>query len=335
MEIIASDLKDVLSRLSVVLTNKGMVENADKFVFNKETVHVFDGQTFMVANFATGVEGGVEGSSLLKYIEKLSTNTVEINQVEQKISIKKGRSVASFVIENSSEFPVNLSEISWRKAPGNFIPAITACSYTCGQDYTDMRLVVVHIAGEYAESTDQERITRFKLDRPIKDELFIPANIVPYLSKAKIVKYALTEDWMFFENQAGDVICHRNVSLGEDYENLEQIVKNNSGGKPLELPDKMYDAVEKAAIFQNDIKIEADRRIAVRCKAGKIRIESNGTHGNFLEVIPCDIEESFCFTVNPAFLMQIMEKSNTVLFHDDFMKIENENYVFLTTLAVE
>lgn len=334
-EIIASDLKDVLSRLSSILTNKGLIENADKFVFNEKTIHVFNGETFIMANFETGVSGGVEGLSLLKYVEKLSTAKVFIEQGENKIDIKKGKSIASFVVEEMADVPVDLNEINWRKAPPNFIPALTACSYTCSQDYTDMRLVVVHVNGEYAESTDQERITRYKLDRRMKEELFIPAEIVPYLAKAKIVHYAKTEDWMLFENQTGDIICHRNVKLGEEYINLEEIVNKCSEGKTLELPDKMYDAVEKAAIFQQDIRIESDRKITVRCKGQKIRIESSGTHGNFLEILPCEIEENFLFTVNPAFLTQIMEKSNTVYFHSDYMRIETDDYVFLTTLACE
>lgn len=334
-EIIASDLKDVLNRLSSILTSKGLIENADKFVFNKDTIHVFNGETFIMANFESDVCGGVEGLSLLKYVEKLSTSKVEIEQGEGKIDLKKGKSIASFIVEEMADLPLDLSDIKWHTAPTNFIPALNACSYTCGQDYTDMRLVVVHVCGTTAESTDQERITRYKLDRRMKDEFFIPAEIVPYLAKAKIVHYAKTEDWMLFENQSGDIICHRNIRLGEEYINLQEIVEKCSEGKPLELPDKMYDAVEKAAIFQSDVKIDSDRKITVRCKGQKIRIESNGTHGNFLEILPCDIEENFMFTVNPAFLTQIMEKSNTVYFHSDYMRIETDDYVFLTTLASE
>lgn len=335
MEIIASDLKEVLARLSTVLTNKGIVEAADKFVFNEETIHVFDGETFIRANFESGLKGAVEGQSILKYIDKLGTAKIELTQAEGSITVKKGRSIATFVIEDEENLPIDISEIKWRKAPSNFIQAITSCAYICSQDLSDMRLCVIHVKGEFAESTDEERINRFKLDHSVRAELLIPFDIVPYLSKAKVTRYAQTEDWMLFENQAGDLVCHRNITLGEDYQNLEQIVQECDGGNVVELPDKMYDAIEKAAIFQSDLKIKSDRKVTVRCKAGKIRIESHGTHGNFFEVLPTEISESFSFVTNPDFLLQIMEKSNTVFFHPDYIRIQNGDNVFLTSLANE
>jgi len=335
MEVIASDLKDVLDRLSNILTNKGIVEDANKFVFNNETIHVFDGETFIRANFKTDVSGAVEGQSFLKYIDKLGTAKITIAKDEGKINIKKGRSVASFVVEEDVSMPVEPDELPWKKAPGNLIQALTTCSYTCGQDYTDMRSVVIHVAGDFAESTDEERITRYKLNRSIKSEFFVPADIVPFLAKAKVVQYAKTDDWMFFENQNGDLICHRNITFGEPYEDLEKVVNECNEGNPIELPDKMYDAVEKAAIFQSDLKVESDRRVTIRCKGGKIRVESRGTHGNFLEILPCAIEGSFSFLINPAFLMQIMEKSNSIFFHQDYIRIQTEDHVFLTSLAAE
>lgn len=336
MEIIASDLKDVLNRLSGILTNKGIVENADRFIFNKETIHVFDGETFIQCQFQSGITGAVEGQSFYKYIEKMSTSKIELVQGEDCINVKKGRAVASFKIEDQNDAPIDMNkEVTWRKCPSNLVQALTACSYTCGKDFTDMRTVVVHIKGNIAESTDEERITRFTLDRKVKDEFFVPVDLINHLSRSKITQYTLSDDWIWFQNQNGDIICHRNIVFGEDYQNLEEVVDQCQEGKAIELPDKMYDAVEKAAIFQADLKIESDRKIIIRCKSGKIRVESHGTHGNFCEILSTDLEESFSFSINPAFLMQIMEKSNSIFFHSDYIRIESQDYVFLTTIAAE
>lgn len=335
MEIIASDLKDALSRLAGVLTNKGLVEGSESFIFNENTIHVFDGETFIEVTFETGVKGAVEGQSFLKYIEKMGTAKIEISQNDKCVNIKKGKAVASFLVQDEDSAPPVQDTDTWMKAPDNFLAALNACSFTVGKDYTDMRTVVIHMKDSYAESTDEERITRFKLGKKIKCELFIPVDLVPALSRAKITHYSQSEDWMSFKNQEGDRICHRNIALGDSYQDLASVVNECNEGEKIEFPDKMYDAIEKAAIFQANLKIESDRKITVRSRAGKIRIESHGTHGNFSETLTSGLEQNFAFIINPAFMLQIMEKSNTVYFHADYIRIETEDYVFLTSLNSE
>lgn len=335
MEIIASDLKEVLARLLNILTNKGLVENANKFIFSGDKIHVFDGQTFIQVNFKTEIFGSVEGDSFFKYIEKMGTAKIEMTQTEDKVNVKRGKSVASFVTEKDEDCPIVIDGVEWKKAPENFLAGLNACSYTCGEDYTDMRSVVIHVKNNFVESTDGERITRFTLSSKVRGELFIPKDLVSFLTKGKIVSYAQTEEWMFFKNQNSDLICHRCISLAEEYEDLGKVVEGCNEGEKLELPEKMYDSIEKAAIFQNDVKVESDKRITIRCKGEKLRIESNGSHGNFLEIINSNIQRNFAFSINPNFLMQIMEKSNQILFHEDYIRIEAEEYVFLTCLAGE
>lgn len=336
MEIIASELKEVLNRLSGILTNKGIVDNSDRFIFKEDVVYAFDGETLIQSKFETGVRGAVEGQSFLKYLDKMANSKIELVQNENCIDVKKGRSVASFKTEVENELPIEINnEIDWKKCPANLLEAMTACSYTCGHDYTDMRTVVVHVKGDVAESTDEERITRYSLKKKVKDEFFVPVDLINHLSRFGIVNYALSSDWLWFKNQNDDIICHRNISFGQEYPDLEQIVQQCQEGKTINFPDKMYDAVEKAAIFQSDLKIESDRKIVIRCKSNKIKVESHGTHGDYCEVLNTDLDKSFSFAINPSFLMQIMEKSDSIFFHPDYIRIETDNYVFLTTLAAE
>lgn len=335
MEIASKNLSEILGRLSGVLTNKGLVENSDKFVFNGDSIVVFNGETMICVEFDTGIKGAVQGASILKYLEKIGDVDIDIERVENSINIKKGRSVASFVVDDVDGMPLDISNIKWNKIPENFSKCIDACCPVCGNDFSDMRVVVMHVKDDYCESTDQQRLIRYQMTENIKDEFYIPVDLASFLTRVKVTHYSLDEEWIFFKNQQGDIICHRQISLADDYFDLGEIIAACNDGEEIQFPEKLYDSVEKASIFQNDIKIQTDRKITIRCKKGKIRIESNGMYGNYSEVIKTDIESDFQFVINPGFLTEIMEKSNKVCLSEESLRIDGDNYVFLTTLAAE
>jgi len=335
MDTVASDLKSILGRLAVLLSDKGMIENCDKFHFSNDFIYVFNGQTFILARFESGITGSVDGELFHKLIDKMGTSKISIEATDTEVVVTKGRAVARFALDKADECPIDLNIDTWKEAPENFVSGLMTASLTCGNDRTDFRTMVIHAFEGIIESSDSLRITQFKLSSPMEDELFIPSDIVKFLNRAKITRYSKSESWIYFENQTGDIICHRIAVFGEKYPDLTALLEANSDGKKITFPERMYEAAETAGIFQDDVKNDPDKRITVVCKAKTMRISSKGSAGSYTVPLPVDFDDVIRFSIQPAFLLQAMEKGNDIFLNANCLKVVTSDYVYLTSLSSE
>lgn len=332
MEIIASDLKLALDGLNSVVSSKGMVEDCDKFVFDKKGIFAFNGENFIAVKFESDISGAVPGETFYKIIDKHGTSKIEIDVDGDCLIVKKGRSKSSFPFDVDVKCPISLEVKKWKDLPTNFLEALNTCSYTTGKDYTDMRTVCIHMKGDVAESSDSFRMTLVKLASKIKDDLFIPNDALKFFNKCKPVQYSKTKDWIYYKDLNGTIICHRGIVFSQEYPDLKAMVESQEGYQQLEFPEKLYDSLEKASVFL-DKEVDQDRYVSISCKGGKLKISSKSTSGKYLEVLKVGFDNTIEFDIHPSYMMEAIERSSTVSINDATIKISSATCTNLICLT--
>jgi len=298
MEVIASDLKLVLDGLNSVVSSKGLVEDCDKFVFDKKGIFAFNGDNFIAVKFESDISGAVPGEIFYKIIDKHGASKIDIIVEGETLIVKKGRSKSSFPFDAEVKCPITLEVKKWKNLPGNFLEAVNTCSYTTGKDYTDMRTVCIHMKDDIAESSDSFRMSLVKLENKMKDELFIPNDALRFFNKCKPIQYSKTKDWIYYKDLSGTIVCHRGITFAQEYEDLKAIVDAQEGYQQLEFPEKLYDSLEKASVFL-DKEVDQDRVVSISCKGGKLKISSKSNSGKYSEVLKVEFDKVIDFNIHP------------------------------------
>lgn len=331
MEFIASDIKRQLDKLNSLLSNKGLVENSNRFVFDEEGIFAFDGETFVATIFPTELFGAVEGETFYKFIEKLGANKISIEEEENEIIIRKGRSESRFSFEKEVSCPLDLVIDEWKDLPSNFLEALNICSYTTGSDYTDMRTVCIHVKDNICESSDIYRITIFEMQGKIEDELFIPNDVLTFFNKSKPVRYCVRENWVYYEDIDGTIIAHRKPTFEKDYPDLRSKVMQLTDFHIIELPEKLYESLDKSSVFLEG-KFEGDKFVTIICDDGKLALESKNIGKQYNDQMRVHFKDKIKFEINPVFLMQMMEKSNQVHVNEQVIKIDDGGCIYVASL---
>lgn len=332
MEFIASDIKSQLDKLNALLSTKGLVENSDKFVFDKEGIFAFDGETFIATIFETDIAGAVEGETFYKLISKYGANKITIKIEGSEMVIIKGRSEARLAFDNEIECPIDLFVDDWKELPEDFIEAINIASYTTGKDYTDMRTVCIHLKEGVCESSDSYRITVFQMKEAIQDELFIPNDILTFFNRSKPIEYSLKENWVYYQDLDGTIIAHRLPTFEGKYPDLKEKISGLTDFHKIELPEKLYDSLDRAGIFLEG-KFEGDKFVSITCEEGVLSLQSKNIGKAYKESMRIDFSNKVSFEINPAFLMQMMEKANVVEINDSIIKIQADKCLYVAALT--
>lgn len=332
MEFIASDIKIQLDKINALLSQKGLVENSNKFIFDEEGIYAFNGETFIATVFETNIYGAVEGDVFYKLISKFGANKISIVIEGDEMVIVKGRSESRLAFDKETECPIDLSIENWKALPEDFFEVVNIASFTTGTDYTDMRTVCIHLKGNICESSDVYRISILEMKSEIQDEIFVPNDILPFFNKSKPIKYSVAENWVYYLDLNGTIIAHRLPTFENNYPDLREKVSGLTGFHKLELPEKLYDSLDRAGIFL-DGKFEGDKFVSVSCIENILTLESKNIGKAYKESMRIDYADKVAFEVNPTFLMQMMEKTNEVEVNDSIIKIHSGNCLYVAALT--
>ena len=333
MIFVANELKQLLLPLSRIVATKDTTENGDKFIFDGKKVYAFNGEIFACQELETDFQCAVVAETLFKMISKYDMNEIEIDMGDDGfLHVKKGTNDTTFNIEEEFECPLSTKKVNWAKLPEEFANAITVCSYTTGNDFTEIRGVCVHVEGSVVESTDSTRVTQYFLDGEVDDEMFIPKTLIKYIGQINPVEYAVTKDWLYFRNSSRVTMAFRKTVV-KDYYDLQEIVDSHMEGKEIVLPDKVVDALEKAEIVLTN-EFEGDRFVTIKAKKGKLIITGKGNGGHHKSQMKVKFDDEVSFEVNPRSMIEMLINGNTLILNEDSIVMETENAVLLTTLMV-
>jgi DNA polymerase III sliding clamp (beta) subunit (PCNA family) len=325
MQINRKELIDALARVKPGLANKEIVEQSTSFAFDKDSVITFNDEIAVSHPIKTNLLGAVQAEELYKLLNKSSSEEIEfeINDGELKIIGKRSKSG----IRLDDEIKLPLSEISkpkeWTPISQKFLDALQFCIFSASRDMTRPILTCLHITSKYIETTDNHRITRYKLDKcKLKEEVLLPASSAKEIPRYYPREIAVSDGWVHFRNEEKTVISAR-THHGK-YPDPSTFL--DVEGSEIELPEELAEALERAMIFAKN-NFEQDEVVLIKIKKNWLTVRGEGTVGWHEEKIRVKYDDDEIeFYINPQFLLQILQHLNKVVINDVVLKFVGDEF---------
>jgi len=244
------ELRDALEKVRPGLAGqKELVQQSASFAFMGDRVVTYNDEISISHPVKSlDIRGAVRADVLFGYLNKLSTDEIDVDYTDEQIKISAGRATAGLVLEKEVKLPVQeIGEVGeWQAIPEGLVDAIRFCIPACSRDLSRPALSCVHIAGTNVEGSDGFRITRYTLSKPFP----ISEVMLPILSASALVNYDVTEvaegeGWIHFKSDEGTVFSARTIAV--TYPDTEPFL--DFEGPELHLPKSLVKALDRAQVI--------------------------------------------------------------------------------------
>jgi len=333
------DRKLLLGALESVrpgLASKDIVEHSTSFIFRKGMVLTYNDEMSVRHPVEEFPDGAIPAAPLLALLKKASGKEVTVEEGEGEVILKCGRSRAGIPMEFEA-IPDYLLELKipkegWKKVPKDFVQAIRFCLFSTCDDMTRPILTNIHIKGASVESTDSFRLTRYEMKSEMGKSLLLPAAAAAHLVNSELVKYARDKAWVHFKSKAGAIFSCR-ISAGTFVDVAKAIPGDK--GKKITFPENLMDVLDRAGIFSVS-EFQADQKVTLQFKGGKLKVKATGDTGWFEEVMKTDVKDDMEFIIHPDFIKEILEHSKSATNHDDkLLRFKGKDFVHVVALVVK
>lgn len=336
MEIQKSKLKKALEIVKPGLANKEIMEQTSSFAFIGDRVVTYNDE-ISLSHPVEGMEiqGAIKAEELYKFLTKVKTEEIELEEKDNQIVLKNGRANVGFIVAKEINLPLD-EEVAvkgdWKKLPKEFTKALTFTADVCSKDQSDPKLVCVHVNEEgFVEGSDKYRIAQYKM----KVKMPVPTTLLPATSAKEIIKMNPTKiasgkGWVHFKNEEDTILSCR--IFNEAYVNTAPILKTPKNGIEVTFPEELPEILEKARIFAERKSI-IDENVDITLKKKTIVVESKSETGWFKESAPIDYKgDSITFSTTPYLLKDILKDTQSCAIFKDRLKFESDNWIYITAL---
>lgn len=213
MKISRVELLEALQKVKPGLANKELIEQSTSFAFIGDRVVTYNDE-ISVSHPVEGLEnmrGAIKAKTLYEFLARVKDEEIEIEQEENEVLIKTGRSKAGFRFEYEIRLPLEeVGEIGkWKKLPEDFVDALRLSYPACSNDMSRPILTCVNIQGDKVEASDSFQIIQYQLKKKTPADFLIPASSVKELIKYDIQEVSVGENWVHFRTSEGTVFSSR------------------------------------------------------------------------------------------------------------------------------
>lgn len=330
---------DLVRALEVVkpgLANKeiGNIEQTTAFAFLDGRVVTYNDEISIAAPIeGLEVEGAIKAEELYKFLKKLTRETIEIESTETEVVLKCGRAKAGFLLQHEIKLPLEevKKKSDWQTLPENFKEALAFTMTTCARDLSRPVLTCINVRSDgVLESSDDYRISRYKLNDSMLAETFLlPATAAHVISNYPIVSIAEGENWVHFATEDGIEFSCR--VFEENFPEVGDII-DSAKGSTIELPEKMGEVVDRAAIFCTQESI-LDQKMIVSISGRRLKLRAESETSWFEEQLNVSHEgEDITISINPHLLRMILSQTRQCILSERCLKFAGENWEHVVAL---
>lgn len=321
MKIKRKDLLNVLNSVKPGIDTSKVLEQRTHFIFTGEDVMTYNGEVSILCPFESDFQCSVKSDDLLNALSKSTSEMVTIIVDKGKMIITlEGRNFGLSVFTEEAHAEIldsmleDLSaledENGWSSLPEDFIYGASLCIFSASKDRTggdQNTLYAIRVDGKNLYCTDNLRGSHFEMCEAMGDFL-IDINHIINIIKYPIVSWAHQNSRIYFSTE-DNLIFMANTILGQ-YPDFTKLF--NFEGETLELPDGLKEAINHVVIMaEGDTELDRNAEICIKnniliCKTkkdtgwGEAKLDMDYTG------------EEIIFNVNPAFLSQVLEKTNKI-----------------------
>lgn len=330
MNINRDELLGILYKVKPALSNKEIIEQTNHFIFTGESIATYNDMIYISHPFYTDFQCTIKADEFYKIIQCLPDDSFDIDCGDDYfIKLKSGKSrarLASAKIDSILDIVEKLgaSEIKkWTAIPENFIEAISFCIFSVSRDETKDAINCINIRDSSVSSTDNFRISQYKLSEDFKSELMMPLKAAIELVKYPITQYHISNSWVHFKADGGVIFSSRTKQANFPDVSKFLILK----GDTVIFPKGILDALSLIKIAVGDVSNLIDQQIEIILNRKKVICRGEGSIGWVEQYVNFDYKgKEVSFFINPIFLIDILKKTNRAVIGEDRILFTSDNF---------
>jgi len=332
MKVSTKEFKEVLTKLSPAFS-KADIDIFSYITFDKKNIVSYNDKVCVIHPFQTEIECSVKASPLFDIIKGLNDQEIEVEIKDSKLFLSGEDIKAELSLGDNTinEYIQNISEIDkeWKPVPDDFLYGIKLCSFSVSKDIARPFLMGIHVNKSTICSSDNYRISRYKLSFPIEDSFLIPGVTAKELLKFSIKEYALHLPWVIFKTNDGVEFYVKLLMV--EFPDVEKFF-DSMDGYVLKAPEKLKPIVDSLSPFpEGDMPIE--RKITLYFDGKKLNCEafSQGVYvKRWIEGV--ETEDELKIQMSIDFLRAILSQATEMIVSKDKVMFKKENFEHLMTI---
>lgn len=337
MKISRTELLEALEKVKPGLANKELIEQSTSFAFIGDRVVTYNDE-ISVSHPVKGLEnmkGAIKAKTLYEFLARVKDEEIEIEQEENEVLIKTGRSKAGLRFEYEIRLPLEeVGEIgNWMKLPEDFIDALRLCYPACSNDMSRAILTCVNIRDDKVEASDSFQIIQYQLKEKMPADFLIPASSVKELIKYDIQEVSVGENWVHFRTPEGTIFSCRTIE-GE-FPDVEKFL--GIEGEEFTFPEDMREALNRANVFaKKETDISTIPTVKVIAKNGELILSARNEYGWFEEKLKTQHEDvKFSFSIGVEFLISLFDRLKTCRITDNKIGFAGDSWKHVIAIMSE
>jgi DNA polymerase III sliding clamp (beta) subunit (PCNA family) len=336
MQFKKAELLEILAKVKPGLAQKDIVEQFTHFIFSGTEVVTYNDQICISHPLETDFHCSAKADDFYKMIKGVKEDTVEVSLVNEKLVIQSGKTKGclSTTVEAKAEELVKLLalpglEEHWAPLPEDFLSGIFLTMFGASRDMTKGILTCIQVKDDNLISSDEVRISHYRMKTPFEHSVLIPRSSAGELVKFPVVKFVFEENWAHFCTEANVTFSTR-IQSG-DYPDVVHFI-DSMEGDDLTLPPELREVVD-SVYFMTDGEVDLDRRITVRATQDTLMVKAEKDIGWVEKTIDFKMDrDTIAFDINPQMFSQVLEKATKMLVATNAALFESGTFRHLVAL---
>jgi len=316
MEVDRNQLLTMLNGIKPAISRHGDDDMLKRIIFTGTDAVAYSESMCIVWPFVTDFRTVAPSDEIIQILNRITAEKVDLVYSKECLNIKTGKTRARIKTEPDSRVLGEVDNLlaateatDWWQLPAQFLEAVRLCMFTTSKDNTQRALMCVHAIGNDVVSSDDFRISHFRMNDPVGHEMLIPQAACLEIVKNQAETYAVTETWLMFnaDNNGNIMVASRVVP--ETYGDVEQFF--DFEGERFELPADIVKHIDTVAVLAHG-EHEIEKEITVEMEPGKITLRGERDVG--WAVVDIDAKgfnpTPSLFGINPTFFKYILELTN-------------------------
>jgi len=333
------DFMDALTAINPGIASDSIIEQSDLVLMDNDRLISYNDEIAVSHPFPIQHYGGVAAAELLKLLQKLPSDEIEIRlgSVEKgdELVIVCGDIEAGFFLTAEISIPdLGIGEIKeWVELPADFCQAVEFCLSSAATDMTKGIMTCVNVNEDTVISCDNFRATKYNMKTGLPEDfvLDIPRKAAKDLASYHPTEVAKDESWIHFRNRHGTVFSTRTMT--DEYPDVMKLFEGVEG-KTIVLPKEIKKVLDRVGVMAATDEKTGDRVVDIAVMDDVIECSGEGVVGwatektrvNFSDEVPK-------FSISPKLLSDILDITQNAILTDRIIFFEGQDFSHLVSLV--
>lgn len=334
MQINRHQLQTALNLVTAGLSKLNSSEQMQHFIFTGENVVTYNDFICVSHPFKTDFKHSVNSDDLLKILNKISSETIEINLEDTTLIVKTAKTKAKLVSNVEDTISELISELEsqvqdeWSALPEDFIEGAYLCMFSASKDMTLGTLTCLNITGNKMYSCDNVRMSSYEMSGEMED-ILIQASCISELKKIGVTQYSVSESWLHFLSDDGVRISIRR--LKGSYMELEEMF--HVEGAKIKLPEDLTSCIETASVMSEGDSL-IDKSVSISIDAGFLTVKASKTRGSVEKKTEINYKRTpIFFRTNPIFFVEILKHVTAMTVGENAIMLRSGKFRHVLAIA--